>query len=105
MCAPLAGILLCFAAEGTAIRSGVQRLAALPAEARLGRFPRLEAGLDLLDVRRGVAPRPRRPAPAAAAGGELLVEQLARTLVTRGDLRRPRLEDDVVDRLWNLGVL
>ena len=61
--------LLRFAAERAAIRAGVQRLAAVPAEARLRRFARLQAGLDVLRdvVGRGVAGGVGRGAASAAA--------------------------------------
>jgi len=41
-------LLLRFAAEGAAVGSGVQRLAAVPAEARLRRFARLQPEMDVL---------------------------------------------------------
>src|SRR5207253_2662277 len=50
--------LLRLAAERTAIRARVKRLAAMPAEARLRRLTRLEAGVDLLRLVGG-AFRPR----------------------------------------------
>src|SRR6188768_992643 len=42
--------LLGFAAEGAAIGAGVQRLAAMPAEARLRRFTSLQACVDVLNA-------------------------------------------------------
>ena len=104
--------LLRFAAERTAVGAGVQRLAAVPAEARLRRFARLEPRLDVL----GTPRRVRRPAAErqrgrgvrrglVAARRQHVVEQLARPLVARVDVRRHRLQDDVVDRLGNLRVL
>src|SRR5581483_11657952 len=50
MTSPLRGIvpLLRLAAEWATVGTGVQRLAAVPAESRLRRVARLETGLDLL---------------------------------------------------------
>jgi hypothetical protein len=43
-----AAALLAFAAERTAIRTGVEGLAAVPAEARLGRLARFQPQMDVL---------------------------------------------------------
>src|SRR5690242_9302050 len=84
--------LLRLAAEWATVGTRVQRLAAVPAEARLRRLARFEAALDLvrgvdragrfgLERRTGGAPR------AAAPCGEHVVEQFVRSLVALVDLR------------------
>ena len=49
------GILLTLAAEWTLVGAGVQRLPALPAEARDGGFARAEPGLDSVGIVAGTA--------------------------------------------------
>src|ERR1700720_4654789 len=57
--------LLSLSAEWASIRAGVERLAAMPAEARLGGFARLEASLDVMGGARGGLGWRRRTGPAA----------------------------------------
>src|ERR1700682_5021421 len=67
-----------FSAERASIRARVQRLGAMPAEARLGGFPRPEATLNVLDVAHGGLGRSRSTGPAAARNltrGEQIVEK------------------------------
>src|SRR5207302_10100955 len=102
--------LLALTAEGTAVAPRVERLAAVPAEARrLRRLARLEPQLDLLRIVHGglgADDRARRPRGAAAgARRQHIVEQFAGALVARVDVGRHRLEDDVADRLRDLRVL
>src|SRR5690348_15454138 len=78
---------LALSAEGASIRSRVQRLAAVPAESRLGRLARFDAHLDFLQHGGGVGlhgrglRRARRSAAAGGARRDDVVEDLAGALV------------------------
>ena len=113
-CARTSRTLLGFAAERAAVGAGVERLAAVPAEARL-RAPRARGGgAGCRAVPRATTPSCRPPptvAPACAArrvprrGRQHVVQQLGGALIARVIVRRHRLHDDVVDGLRDLGVL
>src|SRR5262245_12981132 len=80
--------LLFLAAERAGRGACVERLAAVPAEARLGRLAGLQAPADVFHLRRVVVD---------LAGGGEVVDDLPRPLVAPFDLGGERLHDDVRD--------
>src|SRR4029434_11204370 len=99
--APYSRRLLCLVAERTAIRARVQRLAAVPAEARCRYFAGAEARLNLRDLL--VACRHRAPRHRCASGasgrwlprGRDVGEEIRGALVALRQIGCERAHDDV----------
>src|SRR5262245_49764983 len=73
--------LLRLSAEWATVGTGVQRLAAVPAETRLRRLARFEADLNVLRAVVRLQRRARRARRTDGPRREHVVEQLARALV------------------------